>query len=192
MSRNIIRYRQGGSQQHKPAVPYPNEEPMEESELAFLVAKRDKDRSSLVRTLRTLCIAFVILPFGAGAVLESIRRVNDAKRHLPVHEESFGSRYAFFIGILFLLFLISLAGYISYVRTLKRVITDIRRGLKTVEQTTISRKVYMTHNDTCHFYLRSSSRLSIEVSREDYEHYEEEDEINIEYSTYAKVYFGYY
>lgn len=168
------------------------EEPLDESELAFLIAKREKDRASFRRTMRTLSIAFVLLPFGAGFILESMRQTHDLKARLNDAEKSFGDRYAFFIGISFLLLLIALAGYISYLRILKPVMTDIKNGKKTVEQTTISRKMYMAHNDTCHFYIRSAYRLSIEVSREDYDQYEEGDEINIEYSTYAKVYFGYY
>ncbi len=192
MSRNITRYHQQRSPQDLPAVSYLHEEPLEEPELAFLVAKRKKDQATFIRTLRTLTIAFVVLPFGAGIVLESIRRFNDTRPRLPDPDQSFGDKYAYFIGILFLLVLISLAAYISYVRTLKRLIADIRSGLKTIEQTTITKKMYMAHNNTCHFYTGSAFRLSIEVSREDYDRYEEGDEINIEYSKYAKVYFGYY
>lgn len=168
-----------------------HEEPLEESELAFLVDKRNKEQRTFIRTLRTLTIAFVVLPFGAGIVLQSIKQARDPRAAIPDPKEPY-AQYYFFIGILFLLVLLALAGYISYVRTLRRIITDTKRGLKTVEQTTISQKVYMSHNDTYHFYIRSASRLSIEVSREDYGHYEEGDEINIEYSTFSKVYFGYY
>ncbi len=174
-----------------PAANNLHEEPLEESELDFLVTKRNKEQRTFIRTLRTLTLAFVVLPFGAGIVLESIKRANDPEAAIPDPKEPY-AQYYFFIGILFLLLLLALAGYVSYVRTLKKLVIDIRRGLKTVEQTTISQKMYMSHNDTCHFYIRSAYRLSIEVSREDYDHYQEGDEINIEYGTFSKVYFGYY
>jgi hypothetical protein len=174
-----------------PSANYLYEEPMDESELSFLVKKREKEQRTFSRTLRTLTIAFVLLPFGAGVVLESIKRAKDPKAAIPDPKEPFAPYY-FFIGILFLLLLLAMAGYVSYVRTLKKMLTDIKRGLKTVEQTTITQKMYMGHNNTYHFYVRSAFRLSIEVSAEDYERYEEGDEINIEYSTFSKVYFGYY
>lgn len=174
-----------------PAVHNLYEEPLEESELAFLVDKKNREQRTFIRTLRTLTLAFVVLPFGAGVVLQSIKRANNPLAAIPDPKEPY-AQYYYFIGILFLLLLLAMAGYISYVRTLKRLNTDIKRKQKTVEQTTIAQKKYMAHNNTYHFYIRSAFRLSIEVSAEDYGHYEEGDEINIEYGTFSKVYFGYY
>jgi hypothetical protein len=50
----------------------------------------------------------------------------------------------------------------------------------------------MPLNNTYHFYLDNALKYSIEVSEDDFHRFEVNDEINIEYATYSKEYFGYY
>jgi len=90
-----------------------------------------------------------------------------------------------------LLMIVGIASYVSYSRNLKQIRKDIKTGYKTIEQTHITRKLAM-NNNTFHFYLKSAFKLSIEVSKEEYELYEEGDEINIEYSSYSRIYFGHF
>jgi len=97
-----------------------------------------------------------------------------------------------FLGFLGLSCVIGISTYLSYTNTLGRLIKDIKRRRKIVERSEITSKRYMKENNTFHFYISSPTRLSIEVSREDFEDYKEGDEINIEYGKASKTYFGYF
>lgn len=61
-----------------------------------------------------------------------------------------------------------------------------------IEKTHITEKKYMPQNDSYYFYLDSPTKLSIEVSQDDYRKLDIGDEINIEFGRYSKEYFGYY
>jgi hypothetical protein len=174
-----------------PSLKY--EEAMNDSELSFLKEKRAREQRMFIRTIRTLCFVFIIIPCCAGIILESIRRSNIKPEELLQEERRDPYLYLYyFIGMLFLLLLVAVGSYISYVKTLRKIVLDIRSGMKTVEKTAITRKQFMEHNNTYHFYLKSAFRLSIEVNQEDYQAYNEGDEINIEYSTQSGIYFGYF
>ncbi len=176
-----------------PARAYTYEEPMNQAELSFLREKEAKEKPMFFRTIRTLSVLFIIVPCCLGIIMESIKRNQDNEVMARLREEEDPHVYLYyFVGMLVLLLIVALGGYISYSRTLKRLQKDIRLGLKTVEQTEISRKQFVDSNNTYHFFLRSTFRLSIEVSKEDFAVYEEGDEINIEYSTFSKTYFGYF
>jgi hypothetical protein len=169
------------------------EEPMNESELSFLREKEGKERRMFIRTVRTLAVMFVIVPCCLGIIMESLKRRDDTPQMTLMREEQDPHVYLYyFFGMLFLLLLVAVGSYISYARTLKQLMKDIRRGYKTIEQTVIYRKAFVESNNTYHFFLRSPFKLSIEVSGEDYGHYDEGDEINIEYSTFSRNYFGYF
>jgi hypothetical protein len=175
------------------APAYTYEEPMNESELSFLKKKEEKEKRTFIRTVRNLSVLFVIIPCCLGIIMESITRRNDTAAMAAVREEQDPHVYQYyFFGMLFLLLLVGVGSFVSYNRTLKRLSKDIRVGKKTVEQTIVSRKQFIESNNTYHFYLNSTFRLSIEVSKEDYESYAEGDEINIEYSSKSKNYFGYF
>lgn len=169
------------------------EEPMNESELSFLREKEGKERRMFIRTVRTLAIMFVIVPCCLGIIMESLKRSKDTALMSALREREDPHVYLYyFFGMLFLLLLVGVVSYVSYARTLKRVMKDIRTGNKTIEQTIIYRKAFVESNNTYHFFLRSPFKLSIEVSGDDYGHYNEGDEINIEYSTFSRNYFGYF
>lgn len=176
-----------------PEAAYTYEEPMNDSELSFLREKEGKEKRMFFRTVRTITILFIVVPCCLGIIMESIKRSSDSPEMARLREEEDPYVYLYyFFGMLFLLLLVAVGSYVSYNRTLKQLQKDIYAGKKTVENTEISRKQFVNSNNTYHFFLKSTFRLSIEVSKEDYEAYEEGDEINIEYSTFSRVYFGYF
>lgn len=176
-----------------PAPAYTYEEPMNESELSFLKKKEEKEKRLFIRTVRNLSVLFIIIPCCLGIIMESLKRSGDTPAMAAIREKEDPHVYLYyFFGMLFLLLVVGIVSFVSYSRTLKKLSKDIRIGRKTVEETTVSRKMFIESNNTYHFYLNSTFRLSIEVSKEDYENYAEGDEINIEYSSYSKNYFGYF
>lgn len=174
------------------AVAHTYQEPMNDSELAFLKEKEARDKRVFLRTVRLLSL-LVFIPCSLGILMESIKRSNDTPDMAKFREEQDPRVYFYYVaGMLILLLLLAMGSYISYLRNLRPLLKDIRQGNKTIESTEISRKQSVSSNNTYHFFLRSTYKLSIEVSQEDYELYQEGDEINIEYSTFSKVYFGYF
>jgi|GEM_PF-314579 len=172
---------------------YIYQEPMTFSELSFLREKEQKERRTFFRTVRNMAVLMIIIPACGGILIESISRSNDTPElaRWRAREEPYPYLY-YLTGMGFLLLLLLVASYISYNRTLKQLLKDIRSGYKTIEKTEIDRKQFIAANRTYHFYLKSTFRLSIEVSKEDFELYREGDEINIEYSTRSRIYFGYF
>lgn len=90
-------------------------------------------------------------------------------------------------ALIFLLF-----GVGNYFRSLYALKKDLDKKEKTIEIVSIQRKKYMPRTQTFHFYISSDVKYSIEVSAQDFEQYDAEDELSIEYSKYAKVYLGYF
>lgn len=98
----------------------------------------------------------------------------------------------FFAGVVVLLSISSAGTYISYRVNLKKIQHDLRQRTKTIEVSHITRKQYMPQNNTYFFYIDSPTRLSIEVSNGDFHRLNVGDEVNIEYTTFAKLYLGYF
>ncbi|WP_118972783.1 hypothetical protein [Taibaiella koreensis] len=176
-----------------PRAAYTYQEPMTDSELSYLKEKEAREKRAFLRTMRTLAVLFVIVPCCLGIIMESVKRSQDTPAMARLREEQEPRVYLYYVlGMIFLLLVVIVGGYIGYLRNLKPLVKDIRLGNKTIENTGIMRKQHVSSNNTHHFFLRSTFKLSIEVSKEDYALYEEGDEINIEYSTFSKVYFGYF
>lgn len=169
------------------------EEEMEASEFSFLQEKAIKERGMLSRVVRNLSVIFVILPCSMGIILESLKRyrLTPALREIEDKEDPYFVRN-YFIAMVVLLLLVAIASLIYYYRNLWKVNKDLKRNLKSIEEAVIERKQFIESNHSYHFYIASRTQLSIEVSKADFEKFEEGDEINIEYSTYSKVYFGYF
>lgn len=176
-----------------PSFAYIYQEPMNEPELTFLMEKEQRERRIFLRTVRNLSVLFIVAPCCLGIFMEFITRsdLSPAMKAVREREEPY-TYLMYFLGMIVLLTLLGMASAYTYRRTLGRLMKDIRSGMKTVEQTRVDRKLHMESNGTYHFYLKSTFKLSVEVSREDFEAYEDGDEINIEYSTYSRVYFGYF
>lgn len=165
-------------------------EPMEPAELAFLEKSRKRQSVLFARTLLVLVAIGFIAPVAVGLFLESIRVDHPDSPWIP--EDRGFPVLPYLLGAGVLILLVVLAGYYSYTQTLSKLSRDLREKNKVVEKTEITRKVFMPHNSTFHFYLSSPTRLSIEVEADDYKNFREGDEINLEYSKHARIYFGYF
>jgi len=155
-------------------------EQMSAEELQFLIHKDEQETRSFYRTISVFMVICFVLPF----IVAWIRAFGGDKQPFE-----FGY---YFLGVAFLLAFLGLCAWMAYRYSLQNIKTDIRKKAKTVERTTIKRKQYMPHNKTYYFYLDSATKLSIEVKEEDYHMFKDGDELNIEYSTNAKFYFGYF
>lgn len=172
---------------------YRYEEQMEPSEFSFLQEKAIKERGMLSRVVRNLSVIFIILPCSMGIILESLKRyrLSPALREIEDKEDPYFVRN-YFIAMIVLLLMVAISSLVYYYRNLWKVKKDLKRNLKSIEETVIERKQFIESNNSYHFYITSQTQLSIEVSKEDFTKFEEGDEINIEYSTYSKIYFGYF
>lgn len=155
-------------------------EPLNEEERAFLKRKETHDRRQLYKSVRILLIICFALPF-AMAWGEAIAGVPN-----PF---SYGK---YFLGAGTLLFLTGGGTLIAYRSNLYRIHRDLRAGTKTIERAVITRKRFMPQTNTCFVFLNSPNKLSIEVSQHHFDRMNVGDEVNIEYSTYGKAYFGYF
>jgi hypothetical protein len=166
---------------------------MTDAEFSFLQERADKEKGLLIRVVRNLAVIFIILPCSIGITMESLKRSQSTPDMIAIQErEDPHVIRNYFIGMVVLLLLVAIFSTVYYFRTLWKIQQDLKRNLKSIEQTTIDRKQYIKTNDSCFFYLDSAVQLSIEVSRADFEMFNEGDEINIEYSSYSKIYFGYF
>jgi len=164
MARHLIRY----------------SEALNAEELAFLRKKELRERRQFVKVIRVLLLLCFICPF----VLAWYNAFEGVA-------EPFSYGY-YFLGVLFLMCFSGVAVWIVYNSNLRKLQADISHHTKTVEQAHIVRKHHMAMNDTFHFYLDSPVKLSIEVSEHDFNRLEQGDEVNIEYTTHAQLYLGYF
>ena len=155
-------------------------EPMNEDELAFLQKKENRERKQLYKVVRGSMIACFVIPF----ILAWFNAI-DGKADPFSYTD-------YFLATGFIMFLCGVVIYIVYHNTLKKIQGEIKEGTKTIELTHITRKQYMPQNKTYYFYLNSPTKLSIDVSELDFRRFEEGDELNIEYTTYSKMYLGYF
>lgn len=155
-------------------------EQMSAEELLFLIRKDEQETRSFYRAISAFMVVCFILPF----IVAWVRAFGGDKQPFE-----FGY---YFLGVGVLLSFLGLCAWMAYRYSLQKLKNDIKTQAKTVERTTIKRKQYMPHNNTYYFYLDSSIKLSIEVGKDDYHMFNDGDELNIEYSTNAKFYFGYF
>jgi hypothetical protein len=155
-------------------------EPLEHEEIAFLQRKEVRERKQFYKVIRVLMLLCFICPF----VVAWFRAADGAENPF--------SYQAYFVGVVFLLCFSGTGVYIAYRRSLHQLHADLRNQTKTVERTHVTRKQFMPHNNTFHFYLDSPNKLSIEVSETDFHNTEQGDELNIEYTTYSRQYLGYF
>lgn len=155
-------------------------EPLSADERAFLKRKETRDRRQFFRVLQILLPICFALPF-AMAWSKAIAGLEN-----PF---SYGS---YFTGAGVLLFLTLGGAAIAYRSNLYQLHRDLRHNTKTIERATITRKRFMPQTNTCYFYLDSSVQLSVEVNEQYYERLSAGDELNIEYATFSKAYFGYF
>lgn len=150
------------------------------SERQFLMRRARHEGRQLYKVARVLMALCFLIPF----LLAWLWALDGAP-------DPFSPK-RYFLGVLLLGTLSGGGIYLAYKKVLYPLRADLRIGTKTIERTHLMRKVYMLQNNTHHFYLDSPTRLSIEASSEDYQRFDEGDEVNIEYTTFSKIYLGYY
>ena len=149
-------------------------------EIGFLVKKESQQRKIYYKVFRILMIVSFTVPF-VGAWYRATDGAPNAFSY---------PKYFVTTGIL--LFISTTATYVSYAYNLRLLQRDLRYRTKTIETNPISRKLFVAQNNSYHFYIDSTIRLSIEVSQRDYDSYNEGDEISIEYTSHSKEYLGYF
>jgi len=159
-------------------------EAMQKPELDFLKQKAKKDARLHLRILKFMLIGAVLISFGGAWE-------NITQGHL-FNVVTIFSWENYFITLLSLTIILLIAIRVLQSAELTQIKKDIRQKTKIVERVLIERKTYLPHNNTFHFYLNSIQKLSIEVREQDFNNWKEGDEISIEYSKNAGIYFGYF
>ncbi len=155
-------------------------EPLNRDELAFLKKKEERERKQLYKIIRVFMILCFVCPFIVAWF-----------RAIAGFENPF-SPLNYFLGVLFLILFSGFGIYWGYYHNLRKVQLDIRKGTKTIERTYITRKQYMPSSNSYFFYLTSAVKLSIEVDEYDFRRLEKGDEVSIEYTTFSRIYLGYF
>lgn len=155
------------------------------SELAFLKKKAGKEEHTFQKILKIMLMGAVVISF-AGAWK------NIQKEGKTFNTETIFSWENYFITLLTLSFIFWISIRFSRSTELTKIKKDIRQKIKIVERVIITKKTFLPHNNTFHFYLNSIQKLSIEVDEQDFMILSEGDEISIEYSKNAGIYFGYF
>jgi hypothetical protein len=153
--------------------------PLSKDEIYFLRRKERVERKQFYRVVRMLLLLCFSCPF----VVAWIRALAGA-------DDPFGA-FTYFASVGFLMSFGGAAAYVSYRTHLMRVQRDLRGGTKTIERVHILRKQYMPQTSEYFFYIDSESKLSIEVSADDYTRFQRGDELTIEYTTHSRHYLGY-
>lgn len=157
---------------------------MDEEELSFLNEKRAKEGKQFYKVANVLMILCFVIPF-LFSWFKAVEGTEDE------YEIAF-TPSTYFFGVGFLLVFVGAIMFAVYRSYLHKLDKDIKTRCKTVEHTHIKRKQFMPHDKKYYFYLDSPTKLSIEVSQQDYSSMSEGDELSIEYSTNYKFYFGYF
>lgn len=155
-------------------------EPMDEDELQFIQQQYEKESKSYMKVMNILLVPTVGIPLLVGLIYYF--RFENKEFMFQVFTYAILTTLTFFSIIAF-------TGYKRNIRPLKR---DVSEKSKFVESSLIVEKKYMELNNSYHFYLNHAFKYSIEVSAADYNFFNVNDEINIEYARYSKEYFGYY
>lgn len=166
------------------------EEEMNGGELVFLKSKIQTEQRLFFRTMRSLFLLAFMVPTVIAILFFTSEQKPDPINYAE-KSEPFTLQHYFF-SLLFLISLIFIAGISTYNKTLKNLKKDEKERIKILEKTWITRKYYMELNGFYYFYLSSKMKSSIRVNEKDFADYQEGDEINIEYSKYAKEFFGYF
>lgn len=154
-------------------------------ELDFLERKAGKQNRVYGLLQKWMLAGSLLISFAGG--WKNIR-----SEHPPYETITVFSWENYLITVLCLVVLFLLSIWFSRNSELSKIRKDLRQKVKVVERVMIERKTFLPHNNTFHFYLNSREKLSIQVEEADFMLLQEGDEINIEYSKNAKVYFGYF
>lgn len=155
------------------------------SELAFLRKKAGKESHVYKRLMRIMIGSAFVVSFGGAW-----KNISKEGRPWEIITVFSWEHYFSTLCILITLFYVSVR--FSRNSGLTKMRKDLEQKIKIVERVIIRKKTFLPHNNTFHFYLNSAQKLSIQVEEHDFNSLSEGDEINIEYSKNAGVYFGYF
>ncbi|MFA6152786.1 MAG: hypothetical protein WC716_15790 [Chitinophagaceae bacterium] len=155
------------------------------SELDFLKKKAGKEGRLYQRLLKILIVGAIVVSFGGA--WKNIQKEGKLFDTVTIF-----SWENYFITLLILSIIFYIAIRFSRSGELSKIHQDLRQKTKIVERVIIERKTFLPHNNTFHFYINSARKLSIQVEERDFALLSEGDEINIEYSKNAGIYFGYF
>ena len=155
-------------------------DPLEADEFDFIQRKYEKESKAFLYGMNLLLIGTVSIPCIVGLVYYIKFKQTDLMLK------------AFLYALIITVVLFSIVCFLSYMKNLYEIKKDISQKTKTVESVIITEKKYMAMNNTYHFYITSKYKYTIEVSEEDFPRFSVGDEVNIEYATHSKEYFGYY
>jgi hypothetical protein len=155
-------------------------ETLEQKELAFLVDKEHKDKRTYYKIFRMLMIGCFVFPF-IGSWYRAVEGAPNAF-----------SAPRFFVSTILLLGVSGTAMWMAYRVNLRKIQADLHERTKTIELAHILRKQYMHRSDAYYFYIDSPTKMSIQVTRDDYDRLDIGDEVNIEYYSNSKLYLGYF
>jgi hypothetical protein len=155
-------------------------EPLNDSELTFLINKEQKERKQYFTIFKYLMIGSFVFPF-IGSWYRAYEGAPNAFSFIR-----------FFVSTFILLTISILAVYISYRTYHRKIRADTLAKTKTIETSRITKKVIVPSKNACYFYTTSPVKLSIEVSRDYFDERKEGDEVSIEYTTNAHLYLGYF
>jgi len=155
-------------------------EPLQDDERAFLQRRIQQDSALFLKVLKIVMVFCFLLPFAMawGTAIQGKPNPFSFERY--------------FIGVGVLLCITAIAAAAAYRSNLYLLRRDVKENVKTIEPCIIIRKYAMNATGKYFFYLATRTRLSIEVSAADFENFDLGDEINIEYASYSKSYFGYF
>lgn len=97
-----------------------------------------------------------------------------------------------FISLLVICGVLSIIFFIAYWINVRPIRKDIQSNYKIIETVSILQKQYMQHINAYYFTINSKQRLSLQVTKEEYEYYKTGDEISLEYTPHARIDLGYH
>lgn len=153
---------------------------MEEAEVNFMRLKYEKGAKLYMKIMNFLLVTAGVVPLLVATGYFIYTRDPDM----------FLFQFVTWLSVMVVFFIVIATIY--YLHELLYLYLDIKYRTKTIERCLITEKKYMSINNTYHFIINSNIRYSLEVSENDYLAFEVGDEINIEYSTWLKEFFGYY
>ena len=155
-------------------------EPLEQAEIIFVLRRYQKASKDYMRVMNLILLSSGILPF----VIAFMFLLYSADIDLVVQ--------VFIFLLISLLAFFILVAVIFYFQQIYNKYRDAMAKTKTIESCVIIEKKAVPINLTYHFFIDSRVKYSIEVSEEEFDHYQPGDEINIEYTTFDKEYLAHF
>ena len=163
---------------------------MEPDELAYLVNKKNDEVARLKKAMVFLGAMVVVVCLLVAVGMFTIRKVfPDVYKNNEETPPDILATCLMLGGFLAGVMVVAL--FYSYMRTTRKLVNDIASGQKTIEPCIVIRKLYCEHDNTYNVYITSVVRLSVAVTPQEFSAIAEGGKLNIEYSTFSRIYFGY-